>query len=117
MNVLYTKYQSSDNLKLLRMITVIIVTVVLMVIGIRKAFIVPNAIALPVWLIGAMLVIVVGLLEIYKQLDIAKLYPIIAITLGLFFIFFVAILILYIFFHNYKMSYINKNPLLQKWQI
>ncbi len=87
MNVLYTKYQSSDNLKLLRMIAVIIVTVVLMVIGIRKEFIVPNVIALPVWLIGAMLVIVVGLLEIYKQLDIAKLYPIIAITLGLFFIF------------------------------
>ena len=87
MNILYTKYQSSDKLKLIRMIAVIIVTVVLMVIGIRKEFIVPNVIALPVWLIGAMLVIVVGLLEIYKQLDIAKLYPIIAITLGLFFIF------------------------------
>ena len=87
MNVLYTKYQSSDKLKLLRMIAVIIVAIVLMIIGIRKEFIVPNVIAFPVWLLGAMLVIVIGLLEIYKQLDIAKLYPIIAITLGLFFLF------------------------------
>ncbi len=87
MNYIYTKYLYSNKLRLLRMLAIIVVAVALFIVGVNKMSVVPSVMAWIVVIIGAVLVVAIGFLEIYRQSDISKLYPIVAIVLGVFFIF------------------------------
>lgn len=92
-NYLYAKYKYSDKIKLLRMTAVVIIAAACFTLGANRIFMFnPNAgegFRGFVWLVlvvGTVLVITVGYLEIYKDPDISRLYPIIAITFGLIYI-------------------------------
>ncbi len=96
MKYTYAKYKYSDKIKLLRMVAVVIVAISLLIIGFVRTF--NNnenagtsfkVFAGIVLVACFLLVLVVGFLEIYKQTELGKIYPIIAITLGLIFVFLV----------------------------
>ena len=75
------------------MLAILAVAVILMCVGISRSIVnVTSGIkvfSLIVIIGGALLVVCIGYLEVYKQLEIGKLYPIIALTLGIVFIFLV----------------------------
>ena len=93
LNYLYVKYKYSDKIKLLRMIAVIIIAIACFILGSNRIFYFnPDAgegfrgFTWVVLAVGTVIVVVVGFLEIYRDLDISRLYMIIAITFGLLYI-------------------------------
>lgn len=93
MNYLYAKYKYSDKIKLLRMVAVVAVAIVCFVIGCVRIFghnlDASTGFRVFSWFVliavGA-LVIVVGYLEIYREIGIGKIYPVIALILGIVYI-------------------------------
>nr|MCR4612100.1 hypothetical protein [Lachnospiraceae bacterium] len=91
MDYIYAKYKYSGRIKLIRMLALLAVVVGLFCVGIHKIFgdavsLGFNVFAWLVLIIGALLVLIIGYLEIYRQSDIGKLYPVIALTIGIIFI-------------------------------
>lgn len=93
MNYLYAKYKYSNKIKLLRMVAVIAVAIVCFTIGYVRIFgHNPDAgtgfrgFSWFVLIVVGILVVVVGYLEIYKEIEIGKIYPVIALTLGIVYI-------------------------------
>jgi len=93
MNYLYAKYKYSDKIKLLRMVAVVAVAIVCFAIGCVRIFgHNPDAstgfrvFSWFVLIVVGILVVVVGYLEIYREIKIEKIYPVIALTLGIVYI-------------------------------
>ncbi len=93
MDYIYAKYKYSNKIKLLRMIVVIAIAVTCFAIGGVRIFgHNPDAgagfrgYAWFVLIVGGVLVLVVGFFEIYREIPIDKIYPFIAITLGIIYI-------------------------------
>lgn len=93
MNYLYAKYKYSNKIKLLRMVAVIAVAIVCFAVGGVRIFgHNPDAgagfvgFSWFVLIVVGVLVVVVGYLEIYRDIKIEKIYPVIALTLGIVYI-------------------------------
>ncbi len=93
MDYIYAKYKYSNKIKLVRMLLVIAIAVTCFVVGGVRIFgHNPDAgagfrgYAWFVLIVGGILVLVVGFFEIYREIPIDKVYPFIAITLGIIYI-------------------------------
>lgn len=93
MNYLYAKYKYSDKIKLLRMVAVIAVAIVCFTVGCVRIFghnldagAGFRGFSWFVLIVVGILVVVVGYLEIYIDIKIEKIYPVIALTLGIVYI-------------------------------
>lgn len=93
MDYIYAKYKYSNKIKLIRMLLVIAIAVTCFVVGGVRIFgHNPDAgagfrgYAWFVLIVGGILVLVVGFFEIYREIPIDKVYPFIAITLGIIYI-------------------------------
>lgn len=93
MDYIYAKYKYSNKIKLVRMLLVIAIAVACFVVGGVRIFgHNPDAgagfrgYAWFVLIVGGILVLVVGFFEIYREIPIDKVYPFIAITLGIIYI-------------------------------
>lgn len=93
MNYLYAKYKYSNKIKLLRMVAVIAVAIVCFTVGCVRIFghnpdagVGFRGFSWFVLIVVGILVVVVGYLEIYREIEIGKIYPVIALTLGIVYI-------------------------------
>ena len=96
MEKLYARYKNDDKLKIIRIVLVSLIAILLLAVGFVK--IIGNiervrdggyfiSFAWVILIVCFALLVIVGFLEIYENTDIGKLYPIIAITFGLIFVF------------------------------